>query len=192
MGSDASPRVQAATVRVRRAWVQENHGEAGVTRLLASCSSPLRQLLSQEDVAPGTWVDFELFVESTVLVDKLFGSGDLELGRAIGRFAAGHAQGVWKTFFIKHLPPTIVMRLASGMWHHHYDAGRLTTRTAGSTGLLLTISDWPRPHRAHCLSIAGWMHGTLELGPRTDIVVQELSCRAQKAATCDFRLSWRS
>lgn len=179
-------------MRVRRAWVREVHGDAGVERLLAACSPRLRQLLILEDVAPGTWVDFDLFIESNVLVDRLFGNGDLELARDVGRFAAGHAQGVWKTFFIKHLPPTIVMRLASGMWHHHYDAGRLATRPAGPSGLLLTIADWPRPHRAHCLSIAGWMHGTLELGPRTDIVVQELGCRAQGAATCDFRLSWRA
>ena len=164
---------------------------AGVTRRQAAqLAGQLRELFTSFDNPKGGWVDFELFVEATVLADRLFGKGDLELAREIGRFASGYAAGIWKRLIMRHVSPETVLGMTAGLWSHHYDGGRMVSRAFGSKGLHVEIIDWPAPHRAHCLSMGGWMQGSLEMGPRTNTQLRELGCRALGARTCEFQLTW--
>lgn len=185
-----SPRVQVGTVRARDAYVEARFGTAARQRYRAEASPGLRELLSTTSKPPGGWVDFDLFVEANVLADRLFAKGDLALAWDMGHFAASHNAGVWKSMFMRHLRPAMLLGITAGLWSSHYDGGRLATRSTGDNSLLVTLLDFPQPHRAHCLSIGGWMQGSLELGPRTNIRVQELSCRRQGGTSCDFRLTW--
>ena len=139
----------------------------------------------------GGWVPFELFVEATVLADRLCGAGDLALAWEMGRFAASHNVGMWKGMIMRHVSPSVLLGITSGLWSHHYDGGRLTSRTAGPTSFTVSIIDFPEPHRAHCRSIGGWIQGSLELGPRKNVEVVETSCRCDGAALCEFNLSWK-
>ncbi len=136
------------------------------------------------------WVEFDTFVEATTLVDRLFGKGDLALAREIGRFSADHEIGVWKSLLLRRISPGMLLGMASGVWSHHYDGGRLVSRATGATGLSVRIEGFPQPHAAHCRSIAGWMEGSLALGPRQRIEVAELSCRARGGASCEFTVRW--
>jgi hypothetical protein len=183
-------RVQAATVRLRDAYVERHFGIEGRQKFRQAASSELRNLLSTAADPQGGWVDFELFIEATVLADRLFGTGDLELAWQIGKFASNYAVGVWKRLIMRHVRPATLLGLTAGVWSHHYDGGRLISRSLGTHGLHITIADFPRPHRAHCLSIGGWMEGSLVMGPRKNILVRELACRARGEATCDFQLGW--
>lgn len=182
-------RVQAATVRLRMAYVEQKHGVEARQRFMMQASPALREVLS---AAPGksAWVDFELFVEATVLVDRMFGRGDMALAWDIGRFAAGHEIGVWKSLIMRVVRPSMLLGVVSGVWSHHYDSGRLVSRVVGPTAMLVGIENFPTPHRAHCYSIAGWIHGSLEQGPRKNINVRELSCRAHGGRSCEFQLDW--
>lgn len=185
-----SARVQSATVRLRGAFVEQRFGVDARQRYVASASPPLRALLLRDAKAASTWVDFDLFVEATVLADKLFGRGDLGLAWEIGRFAATHEVGVWKNLLMRHIRPTLLLSIASGAWNHHYDGGRLVSRATGANSVLVSIEGFPSPHRAHCQSIAGWMFGSLELGPRKDCRVDEVQCRARGGSACEFKLTW--
>jgi hypothetical protein len=122
----------------------------------------------------------------------LFAKGDMMLAWEIGRFAASHNIGVWKGLFMRHVTPVMVLGVAAGLWSHHYDGGRLASRATGPSSMSVSIIDFPTPHRAHCLSIGGWIHGTLELGPRKNASVSEMACRTQGAALCEFRIAWTS
>lgn len=184
------PRVQAATVRAREAYVLSKHGAAARDHFRRSASPELEKLLSSPTNPPGGWCPFSLFIEANVLADRLFGNGDLSLVWEIGRFAASHNLGVWKGLFMRHATPAMFMGIATGLWSHHYEGGRLASRPGGLSSLIVSILDFPAPHTAHCKSIGGWMQGSLELGPRKNIVVEELSCRTRGAAICEFRGSW--
>ncbi len=186
----AGVRVQAGTVRARDAFVEQRFGVEGRQRYRVAASPALRDLLSSRAEPRGGWVDFALFVEAVTLAEKLFGKSDHALAFEIGRFAASYDIGVWKRIVMGRVRPATLMSLAAGVWSHHYDRGRLISRPAGATGLFLSIVEFPTPHRAHCASIAGWMQGSLEMGPRRNARVDELSCRASGAATCDFRVGW--
>lgn len=183
-------RVQAATVRVRQAFAEERFGKDAAERLRRAASPELRVLLSTTETPPGGWVPFALFVEVNELVDREFGRGDGALIWEAGRFAASHNVGAWKGLIMRHVTPGMLVGLAASLWSKHYDGGRLVSRSAGGTSLVVSIVDFPEPHPAHCKAIGGWMLGSLELGPRKSPSVLELSCRASGAAICEFRLSW--
>lgn len=186
-----APRVQASAVRMRDAFVESKHGPSGRERFRQAASPGLRDVLCADRDPAGGWVPFELFVEATVLADRLFGKGDLELAWEMGRFAASHNIGVWKGLIMRHASPSLLMGITGSLWSHHYDAGRLTSRSAGPSSLIVSILDFPEPHRAHCRSIGGWIEGSLELGPRRKVEVRETSCRCDRAALCEYMLSWR-
>lgn len=181
--------VQAAAVRAREAYVAAHHGGlAGVQRLRAAASLELRQMLVDTD-AKG-WVPFELFTEVAGLVDRCFGRGDLALVFEAGRFAASHDVGLVRSLFVRAVSPSTMVSLAASVWSRHYDAGKLVVQPLGRTGLSVEIVDFPATHRAHCLSVSGWLLGTLEQGPRRRPVVEERACRALGGRTCLFDLSW--
>lgn len=182
--------MQAATVRVRDAFVRERFGDEATQRYHEHASPELRQLLSSKDSPPGGWVPFALFVEANLLIDRLWGRGDGELIWQSGRFAASHNVGAWKGLIIRHVTPGMLVSLVGSLWGKHYDGGRLVSRAAGSTALMVSILDFPEPHTAHCKAVGGWMLGSLEMGPRKQPEVVELSCRSQGAGLCEFRLSW--
>ncbi|MBK8994368.1 MAG: hypothetical protein IPM35_01255 [Myxococcales bacterium] len=183
-------RVQASTVRVRQAFAESRFGATAPERLRREASPELRALLASKDSPPGGWVPFALFVEVNQLVDRQFGSGDGSLIWESGRFAASHNAGVWKSLIMRHVTPGMLVGLASSLWSKHYEGGRLVSRSAGGNTLMVSIVDFPEPHPAHCKAIGGWMLGSIELGPRKDPAVQELACRANGAAICEFRLTW--
>jgi hypothetical protein len=188
--SRASPRVQAATVRMRDVFVAQRFGIPSRQVYREAASRELREFFAADKDPSAGWVPFEWFVEANVLADRLFGHGDLMLVREIGAFAAAHNVGVWKGLVMRHVPPSVLLGIAAGLWSHHYDGGRLSSRTSGPREMTVCIMDFPTPHRAHCLAVAGWIKGTLELGPRNNVEVVETSCRTQGGAMCELRATW--
>ncbi|MBL8721083.1 MAG: hypothetical protein JNL79_34175 [Myxococcales bacterium] len=181
--------VQASAVRAREAYVQATHGGlAAVQRLRSMATTELRALLVDPD-ARG-WVDYELFVEVVGLVDRCFGRGDLRLAWDAGRFAASHDVGLVRSLFVRSVSPSTMMSLAASVWSRHYDAGKLVVKPQGRTGLSIEIAEFPATHRAHCLSVGGWLLGTLEQGPRKESRVEERGCRALGQPSCSFDLTW--
>lgn len=190
-GTAAPPRavrVKATTVAARIAYVEQRLGGEALARFRAEASPALRPYLTGG--APTGWAPFDVFVEANVLADRLFGAGDLALAWEMGRFAATHNMGVWKAFVYRHVQPSLVMSIAAGLWGQHYDGGRLATRPLGASGVAVSIIDFPTPHRAHCLSVGGWILGTAEAGPRRSATVREASCRLRGDRICELHATW--
>jgi hypothetical protein len=173
---------------MRKSYVKEKFGRAAVEMFEARASASLRMALAMGQQVD-EWVDFGLFIEATELVDKLFGRRDLALAWDVGRFAAEHNMGVWRTLVMRVVSPTVVLNIASSLWSHHYDTGRLVAKTEG-TNVRVSINDFVHPHRTHCLSIGGWIERTLELGRPKSVHVHEAACRVRGGETCEFTLMW--
>jgi hypothetical protein len=173
---------------MRKTYVKVRFGKAAVEMFEARASSELRMALSFAQQCD-EWVDFGLFIEATEIVDRLFGRGDLALAWDIGRYAAEHNMGVWRSLVMRVMSPSIVLNIAASLWSHHYDTGRLVAEPSDD-GLHLRINDFVRPHRTHCLSIGGWIERTLELGRPKNVRVRELCCRMRGNDTCAFALAW--
>ena len=180
-------RVRAPTVRVREHFVLARFGKTSREQYRAAASQRLLETL----MTPGDrWVEFAQFVEATELVCRLFGDGDITLARDIGKFGAETNMGVWRSLVYRVLSPATVMSIASGVWGHHYDGGRLVTKPEGKHGVRLRIEEFPAPHRAHCLSIEGWCHRTIELGRPKRVSVTETRCRCRGDEACELVADW--
>src|ERR1043165_2340768 len=70
--------VKGSALSSRVLWVQLGHGAAGLDRLISQCSPALRAHI-QEGIGKAKWYPFEEFVELNVVIDRLFGRGDLGL-----------------------------------------------------------------------------------------------------------------
>lgn len=180
-------RVRAATVRVRDQFVHERYGAAARQRYRAAASRDLVETLS---AGGDRWVDFAQFVEATELACSLFAGGDLSLSRAIGAFGAEANMGVWRSLVYRVLNPKTVLDIAAGLWSHHYQGGRLVALAEGKSGVRVRIEQFPEPHRAHCLSIEGWLKRTIELGRPRRVLVAKTSCRLHGAEACELLAEW--
>ena len=179
--------MKAATVRVRDYFVLSRFGKTSREQYRSACSKALLETLT---TAGDRWVDFQQFIESTELVCKLFGEGDLTLAREIGAFAAETNMGVWRSLVYRVLSPNTVISIAAGLWSHHYEGGRLVTLPEGSKGVRVRVEDFPMPHRTHCLSIEGWTRRTVELGRPRRVSLAETACRLRGATACEFVGEW--
>lgn len=184
------PRARGKAVLMRKRFVHAKFGASAV-ELLESRASPdlvrAFSLAEQHD----SWVDFALFIEATELIDRLFGRGDMAIAWEVGRFAAENNIGMWRSMVMRFLRPNTVLNIASSLWSHHYDTGRLEVMPeADDSGVRMSIADFSWPHRTHCMSIGGWIERTLEYGRPKWVDVKELSCRAKGAASCGFLLTW--
>ena len=186
--SRSPPHVKASTVQQRLTFVDQCFGKEAHERYLGAVSP---QLVRVFEGSPKSWVEFGHFVEATVLIDQIFGKGDLTMCWEVGRFASQFAVSAWKQFVMRRIRPTTIVSLASSAWSQYYDAGRIVSSPAGPSALRLEIAGFPQPHRAHCLSIGGWVDGSIAAAPGRQVHVQELSCRAIGDAQCVFLARWR-
>jgi hypothetical protein len=174
---------------MRYEFVRERFGDAAAERYMQAASPWLRAFFGRAGRSDG-WVDFGFFVEANTLVDSLFGNGDLSLAREAGRFAAQHNAGAWRSMFERGMDPEKFIEISAGLWHKHCDAGQLVQSVTSPGVVKVEIRNMPAPHRAHCLSYAGWLEGVFALRPEARVRVTERSCRASGDATCELTLVW--
>jgi hypothetical protein len=182
----------AITARIR--WVRELYGEDGYRHLKDALDPGARRALEQR-IVPHEWVPFELLIAISVELDRIYGKGDLELCRTLGRFAARlNLPTLYRIFYALGSPRVIIQR-APKVWDVHYSSGRLDTSIVrspeGIETARLQIVDFERPHRAHCLSVLGWCEQSIELSGGTLISAEETQCRTEGAAMCELVTRWR-
>jgi hypothetical protein len=181
--------VKGSALTSRLLWLSLNHGEAGTARLAAAASPELRALVAQGAVR-ATWYPFPIFVELNERMDALFGAGDLQLVKVLGRYGAdANLTTIYRLFYKVGTVQWILSR-ASRLWGMHYDAGRMIVRAPGGREVELEIVDYDTPHRTHCLSVQGWIERSVELSGGRDVILEELDCRARGGARCAMRVRW--
>jgi hypothetical protein len=181
--------VKGSALVSRLLWVSLNHGEAGTARLAAAASPALREIV-QRGAVRATWYQFEMFIELNERIDALFGQGDLALVRVLGRHGAdANLTTIYRLFYKVGTVQWILSR-ASRLWGLHYDAGRMIVRAPGGREVELELVDYDTPHRAHCLSVEGWIERSVELSGGHDVVLESLECRARGAPRCRMRVRW--
>lgn len=188
-------RIDVRTAPQIRSWliteVAEYFSVEGRARFLEGTSPELRSLLERRRRDREDWASLALFHEALVVADGIAGRGDGRTCWDIGRFTAQHEAGVVRSFAMKFLRPTALISLATSLWQVHYrNAGRVVSKVSGPHSMRFSLVDYPTPHRAHCLAVAGWVQGALELGPRRSVLVRKVACRCEQASTCDYVVSW--
>ncbi len=170
-------------------WVQLGHGDTGLKRLIAQCSPELREGI-ERGFSKAAWYPFEQFVELNLVIDRLFGTGDMGLVKQLGRYGAdANLTTIYRLFFKVGSVQWILGRSVR-LWSAHYDSGFLEVATRGPKAAVLRIRGFATPHQAHCLSVAGWAERSIELSGGKDVALDELDCRARGGARCRMRVRW--
>lgn len=170
-------------------WVQLEHGAAGMDRLRAQTSPELRASLDA-GIAKAKWYPFEQFLELNILLDRLFGNGDLDLVRTLGRYGAdANLTTIYRLFYKVGTTHWILGR-AVRLWSAHYDSGVLEILTRGPGTAVMRIRDFATPHRVHCLSVGGWAERAVELSGAKNVVLSEPACRANGDDICQLEARW--
>lgn len=184
--------VKGSAVTARLRFVRDLYGEPGVKHVKEALEPRHRAAIDRR-VMPHDWVPFDLFVGLSTEVDRLYGKGDLELCREMGRFAAKvNLPTLYRIFYALGSPGFIIGR-AVRVWDVHYDSGRISAdveRVQRSERALLTLRDFATPHRAHCLSVLGWAERSVELSGGRLVEASETTCRTRGDDACRFVVSW--
>lgn len=181
--------VKGAAITARVRFVREQHGDAGLQRVLACVSDATRATLDAR-VLPQMWAPYDAFVDLSMSIDRLFGRGDLALCYDLGRYAAEVNLPTLYRLFYRLGSPQFILRKAAQLWSVHYDSGKLAAFEEGKGGARLEIVDFARPHRAHCLSVLGWASRSVELSGGTLQKADEERCRTRGDETCELVLRW--
>jgi len=184
-----APNVKGSAVDSRLDFVREIADDAALNRVLDRMSRPHRERI-EEGVLASAWVPFELFTELNVAIDAELGEGDLKLVREMGRFSARSNLPTVYRIFLRMGSVHFVLRKASRLWRVHYDSGQLTHEELGDDAGRLTVEGFAAPHRAHCLSVLGWVEGAIELTGSTPVEAREERCRCHGQDECRFYARW--
>ncbi len=184
--------VKGSAVTARLRFVRELYGEPGVRRVKEALTEAHRALIEKR-VLPHDWVPFELFVDLSVEIDRIYGKGDLELCREMGRYASKvNLPTLYRIFYALGSPAFIIGR-AVRVWDVHYSSGRITAeieRSGPTERATLTLRDFATPHRAHCLSVLGWAERSVELSGGRVVEAEERTCRTRGDDACRFVVAW--
>ncbi|MBA3541618.1 MAG: hypothetical protein H0T79_18535 [Deltaproteobacteria bacterium] len=181
--------VKGSALSSRILWIQLSHGAAGVDKVLAMCTPELRDSIAG-GIKMARWYPFEQFVELNVVIDIVFGQGDLGLIKTLGRYGAdANLTTIYRLFFKVGSTQWILGR-AVRLWSAHYDSGYLEVTTKGTKGAILKIRGFATPHRVHCMSVLGWCERSVELSGGKRVETTESRCRTRGDDCCQIDASW--
>lgn len=180
--------VKGTALKARLRYVEERAGGDGYARFVAALSPPTRAIVDGR-VLPSGWYPFDAFIEICEVIDRQLGRGDLALCYELGRYGCdANLPTLYKIFF-RMADVRYIVRRAAAAWRVNYDEGTMTVLDEADGHVRLRM-EVPRPHRAHCLSVKGWIVRAGELSGAKDVTVAE-RCRVDGAPHCEFDLHWR-
>lgn len=170
-------------------YVHEVHGAGAAQRLLAELSPETRELLDRR-VLPHEWIPFSTFIDVNVVADRLLGKGDLALCKEMGAWAAtANLPRIFRLFY-RFGSPMFLFERAAKLWSAHYDSGRMETQRDADGLFHLSIHEFGAPHRAHCLSVLGWITRSIEMSGATVDSAMERRCRLRGDECCELVARW--
>jgi hypothetical protein len=184
-----TPHVRASAILARLRWIEEHHGREARRALLVSLR-PTHATAILAAVNPSLWVPFDAFIALCEGIDRTYGSGDLALCRTLGRYAAEVNLPTIYRIFYKIGSVRFIISKASAVWSAHYDSGRATTHDIPG-GIAFTVEGFATPHRAHCLSVLGWMEQSAIISGATVTGAREATCRMRGDAACEFHMEYK-
>jgi len=182
--------VRGSALWGRFCWLREHHGDEGFEKLRPHLSPAGRYVLMSEIDRRG-WYNFPLFIEYTVQMDKLFGTGDLTLNREIGRWACHLATPRLYSMFIRLGSVDWVLNRAAKLWSEHFTAGSLEIISHKETDFAeAEIVDFPMPHLGHTYAVLGFAMGCVELSGQKNVRGRLKGGRARGGERTILRVDW--
>lgn len=169
MGKVSTAKIRGTAILGTLDFVRETWGEGEVSRVLEALSPATRELVAGSvPVTPDGWYDTRVVAELTRAADRAFGSGDLALGRSIGRFVAFRDVNRVFRWLYRLSGPDLIFSRFGRVWRTYYSDGRYVFEGVRGRSAALRIEDWAGADPAICRRVEGWIERTLELTLRDE------------------------
>lgn len=137
---------------------------------------------------------YQAFIQLIRTIDKVLGSGSLELCRELGRFAAvSDFDSLRQMMSNFNLKPSDLFRDCNTYWQSYYSrAGEMRTESAEHQ-CSIRIHDFEQMDPAHCRLMEGWMaQAMIEAGGSWLREIRETQCMSSGGRFHEFAGEWES
>jgi hypothetical protein len=155
--------VSGHIIRSRYLYARQR-GEEAFQRVVAEVQPATRKVM-EDGPLETVWYPFDVLLDLSMTIDRVLGTGDLQLIYEMGSFSCEHnLTGIYRVFF-RFGNLNFLLDRAAKAWHSQYDFGTMTVTRApdNKQRATLTLADVPRPHRAIYLAVWGWAVKAAEL-----------------------------
>lgn len=186
---DGLAKFKGSVYESARMFTEKEFGEGAALRVLEVLSPADREILRGVQVLD--WVPVEPVLQYHHALDRVFGTGDLSVCTAAGRFSAGWAINTVLKVFVRLKSPHWLVEKGVGVWSRYHDTGRWEIDKQGPLRLSGRLSAFAVRDAAFCARLRGWLHGAVELTGGKHPVVTETRCATHGHADCAFTISWQ-
>ena len=167
----------------------KSQGPEAYARVLASARPELREMM-EAGFLETRWYPYEVMVELTETIDRVLGTGDLQIAYDMGRFSCDQNLTTVMRLLFKFGNIGWLLDRVAKAWGGQFDEGRMVvSRREVGEEVVVELHDHPMPNRSHCLAIKGWMMRATELSGEDSIECTEL-CRAAGDEMCRWTFRW--
>lgn len=148
--------VSGHIIRSRYIYARQR-GDEAFQKVLAAVQPETRKVMESGPLET-VWYPFDLYLDLSVTIDRVLGTGDLQLVYEMGSFSCEHnLTGIYRVFFRFGNLGFLIDRAAKA-WHSQYDFGTMTVSRdpENKQRVTMQLADVPRPHRALYLAVWGW------------------------------------
>lgn len=174
-------RVSGSTLRARELFLRSK-GHETWQNVLAEVSGSTRDLIGSGFLET-RWYPFEVLVDLSTTADRILGTGDFSLCEEMGRFSCEMTLTTVHRLLLKFGNVGHLVKRAATAWRTQFDAGEIIVHESHPDLYVFEVRDVPKPSRAHCIAITGWMKRAAELSGEDDFQCAE-KCRADGHHSC--------
>ncbi|HET8645073.1 MAG TPA: DUF2378 family protein [Vicinamibacteria bacterium] len=184
----SSVKVKGSVLRARLAFVEQQAGAEGVTRVKARLQASERADL--ERLLPTGWYSFDLGRHLDEAIVEELGGGRQEYFLRLGEASAERNLGGVHRAFLKPGDPHAFLAQAPEIYAFYYDRGHRTYEATGAREGVLTTHEADTFSGPDCLTVVGWHVKALQMCGASGVSVVEEECRARGGAVCRYRVRW--
>ena len=188
--------VRGASIMGTLRYVRERFGEDAPQRVLEATPLTQREAIADGDLLlESGWYDYLVLSHITRVADRLFGRGDLQLAREIGRAQAFTDVGRFFKWLLRLAGPKAIFGRATSVWRNYHDCGVFVVEEIGDHRAVFRIEDWSSADEIICRRVEGWMERGFELTVGTTPSIREVQHLDDDAAVsphrfCRFVAEW--
>ena len=173
-----------------RMFTAEKFGPEAVERVLAELDPSESAIL--RDVHTISWYPVEPVLHYMHALDRIFGTGDLELCTRAGYYSAGWSMNTVLKMFLRFRSPIWLVDRATSVWNRYHDTGVWKVQELESGRMLGELRQFAVRDPAFCARLCGWLQGAIELTGGENAKVSEVRCACRNDDHCAFTLEWKA
>jgi hypothetical protein len=192
-------RVRGASILGTLGYLRQQYGEDAPQRALEALPPALLEAIGGgAGVVESGWYECQVLSQLTRAADRLWGKGDLQLAREIGRQQAFADVNRFFKWLFRLAGPRAVFSRAGSVWRNYHDVGISVLEYVEDGRACLRIDDWDSADEILCRRVEGWMERGFELtiGAQSSPRIREVQHLGYDPAVtrhrfCRFVAEWK-